>query len=153
MADSVTKLNYHSVALERNKHNETLLRRLESCDADRAQLFKKSNGTMSWPFSGMYQKNILTEYRKKHGIKEKKQQAPSGPSSPEMVNNGNIGWQQPSNHMMNTQSWPIYGHRQFNQPGYGYPPGYWSYQPMNWNRPMYGQSPFYQPPPYMYGKK
>jgi len=81
-----------------------------------------------------------------------KNQAPSGPSSMETVNDGNIGGQQQVYNGMNSQSWPNFGHRPFDQPGYGYPPVYW---PMSWNRPMYGHSPFDQtfPFPYMYGRK
>ena len=81
-------------------------------------------------------------------------EAPPGPTSMDMVNDGNKGRQAPVNNMMNFQPWPAYGPRQFDQPGYGYQLGYGSHRPMSWNRPIYGQSLYYQPyMPYMYGKK
>ena len=113
----------------------------DACVTDREQLFKKSGGRMSKRLTSGFAPND-------------KKQAPSGPSSPEMVNDWNNGGQQPVNSMMNSQQWPSFGNRQFDQPGYGYQPGYWPHQPMTWNRPIYGQSAFYQPPmPYMWGKK
>ena len=116
------------------------LKLAKSCVTDRTQLAEKSSGLMGGTF------------RKPYGTEKKK--APSGPSSMGMVNDGNIGWQQPVHNRLTSQSWPNYGRTQFDQPDYGFQPNYGPYQHMSWNPPMYGQLPYYQPyKPYMYGKK
>ena len=64
--------------------------------ADREKLAEKSNGILGGPIdstSPYYQYGPQLKYK-----------APSGPSSPQMVNDGNNGGQQPANNGMSSQT-------------------------------------------------